>query len=77
MYNEWNLDIFYKGIDDPQLCSDMQKIEELVAAYKEMIASLNLDDPKATLRKVIELDHRAVHIVGTLHARIVETLDLL
>ena len=54
MYNEWSLDVFYKGIDDPALQSDMQKLEELVAAYKEMIASLTMDDPKATLRRVIE-----------------------
>ena len=54
MYNEWSLDIFYKGIDDPALQSDMQKLEKLVASYKEMIASLKMDDPKATLRRVIE-----------------------
>ena len=54
MYNEWSLDIFYKGIDDPALQADMQKLEELVAAYKEMVASLTMDDPRATLRKVME-----------------------
>ena len=54
MYNEWNLNVFYKGIDDPALAADMEKLEKLVASYKEMIASLSMDDPKATLRKVIE-----------------------
>ena len=54
MYNEWSLDIFYKGIDDPALQSDMQKLEETVAAYKKMIASLTMDDPRATLRQVME-----------------------
>ena len=55
MYNEWSLDVFYKGIDDPALQSDMQKLENMVAAYKEMIASLTTDDPGATLRRVIEV----------------------
>ncbi len=54
MYNEWSLDVFYKGIDDPALQSDMQKLEEMVASYKEMVATLTLDDPRATLRRVIE-----------------------
>ena len=27
MYNEWSLDIFYKGMDDPALASDMAKLE--------------------------------------------------
>ncbi len=54
MYNEWSLDVFYKGIDDPALQSDMQKLENLVASYKEMIASLDMDDPRAALRRVME-----------------------
>ena len=54
LYNEWNLDVFYKGINDPALSADMEKLEKLVESYKEMIASLTMDDPKATLRKVIE-----------------------
>ena len=55
MYNEWSLDVFYKGINDPALLSDMKKLEELVASFKETIASLTLDDPRATLRRVIEM----------------------
>ncbi len=54
MYNEWSLDIFYKGIDDTALQSDMQKLEELVGSYKEMVATLTMDDPRATLRRVME-----------------------
>lgn len=55
MYNEWDLTVFYKGIDDPALQADMEKIEKLVASYKEMIASLSMDDPRATLRRIIEI----------------------
>ena len=35
MYNEWSLDVFYKGADDPALQLDMKKIEEAVAEYKK------------------------------------------
>ncbi len=55
MYNEWSLDVLYKGIDDPALQADMKKLEEMVASYKEMVTSLTMDDPRATLRAVIEL----------------------
>ena len=54
MYNEWNLNVFYNGIDDPALAADMEKLEKLVESYKEMVANLTMDDPRATLRKVLE-----------------------
>ena len=41
MYNEWSLDVFYKGAEDPALQLDMKKIEESVAEYKKAIAALD------------------------------------
>ena len=55
MYNEWSLDIFYKGIDDPALASDIKKLEENVALYKEKIAALNASDTAKSLREIIDL----------------------
>ena len=55
MYNEWSLDIFYKGIDDPALASDVKKLEENVALYKEKIAALDATDPAKALREIIGL----------------------
>ncbi len=54
MYNEWSLDVFYKGVDDPKLAADLARLEEVIAIYKEKIANLSMDDPRATLRSVIE-----------------------
>lgn len=55
MYNEWSLDIFYKGIDDPALKADIAKLEENVALYKKAIAALMPDDPAKALRAIIDL----------------------
>ncbi len=55
MYNEWSLDVFYKGIDDPAFESDIKKLEESVASFKAYVASLSYDDPRKALRTVIEL----------------------
>ncbi len=55
MYNEWSLDVFYKGIDDPAFAADMEKIETTVAAFKNQIGALTYDDPAKTLRELIDL----------------------
>ena len=55
MYNEWSLEIFYKGIDDPALQADMTKLEETITAYKTSIAALSDEDPAKELRKIIDL----------------------
>lgn len=54
MYDRWSLDIFYKGIDDPALTADMEKLEKTVAEYKKTVADLTLDCPACSLRKVID-----------------------
>ena len=45
MSYEWSLDVFYKGIDDPNLAADMAKLEEKTAAYKQLIATLGTEEP--------------------------------
>ena len=66
MYNEWSLDIFYKGIDDPALVADMAKLEETVAKVKETTASLTYDDPAKTLREMIDLKEALTVLVRRL-----------
>ena len=55
MYNEWSLDVLYKGINDPALEADVEKVTKVVAEYKKMIAEMTADDPRATLREIIEI----------------------
>lgn len=53
MYNEWSLDIYYKGIDDPELEHDMKKLEEIVEQYKSEADRLDETAPLETLKKMI------------------------
>ena len=40
MYNEWSLDVFYKGMNDPALASDMAKLEETVGEVKKSVSTV-------------------------------------
>ena len=55
MYNNWSLDILYKGADDPALKTDFEKLETAVANYKAAVAALSLENPTETLRRVIDV----------------------
>ncbi len=66
MYNEWSLDAFYKGLDDPAFGADMAKLEETVAEYKASVATLSLENPGKTLGKIIDLKETMSVTVGRL-----------
>ena len=63
MYNEWSLDIFYKGIDDPALEADVKKLEDNIALYKSAIASLTPDYPARSLRAIIDIKENTTVLV--------------
>jgi oligoendopeptidase F len=56
MYNEWSLDIFYKGADDPKLASDIARLEAAIKEYSDAVAALDANDARATLRRAIEIE---------------------
>ena len=43
MYNQWSLNVFYTGIDDPALEKDMARLEEVIAEYKKAAGMQVLD----------------------------------
>ncbi len=55
MYNEWSLDVLYKGVDDPALATDMARLEELIAEIKKSVGELDAADAANSLRKSIML----------------------
>ena len=55
MYNTWSLDIFYSGINDPNLASDMERVEKSIGLFSEAVAALDKENAAATLRRVIEI----------------------
>ena len=63
MYNEWSLDIFYKGIEDPALEADVKKLEDNIALYKSTIASLTPDYPARSLRAIIDIKENTTVLV--------------
>ena len=66
MYNEWSLDVLYKGIDDPALAEGMTRLEELIAAYKAAVGELDAANAAASLRKVIEIREEMTVLVRRL-----------
>ena len=66
MYNEWSLDIFYKGIDDPTLASDMDKLEATVAKCKQKVTALSYDNAAADLREMIDIKETLTLLVRRL-----------
>ena len=66
MYNEWSLEIFYKGINDPALAEDMSALEKNVATYKTLIAALNYDNTAKSLREIIDLKESTTVLVRKL-----------
>ncbi len=66
MYQQWSLDVLYKGIDDPQLQADMARLEEVTAAYKQKVASLMMDDPRGELRAVMEINEELTVLIRRL-----------
>ena len=56
MYNEWSLDAFYKGIDDPALQNDMSELEAKIKEFDLAADQLDLANAAASLRNIILLD---------------------
>ncbi len=56
MYNEWSLQAFYRGTDDPALENDMARLEELIGNFKASVAALSPSDVRASLRRTIAIE---------------------
>ena len=64
MYNEWSLDVFYKGADDPALQDDMSKLEETIKIYNEAADQLDATDAAASLRRMIQLEEQITLLIS-------------
>ena len=58
MYNEWSLDILYKGADDPALNADLETLKKTVDEYKATVAALDASAPARSLRAVIDVKEK-------------------
>ena len=64
MYDQWSLDVFYKGIDDPALQNDMSELEAKIQQYTKAADELDAAQPVASLRRVIELEERITVLIS-------------
>ena len=55
MNEVWNLDVIYKGFDDPAFAADLQALKAQVAAFAELAEKLSAMEPAAGLREGIRL----------------------
>ncbi len=62
MYNNWSLDVLYRGIDDPKLEADMKRLEELLGFLNKAVEALDKNDA-ASLRRVIEVKEELTVLV--------------
>jgi pepF/M3 family oligoendopeptidase len=56
MYNEWSLDAFYLGTDDPALERDMALLEKRIGDFKNAVAALSAEDARACLKKTVAIE---------------------
>ena len=66
MYNTWSLDVFYSGIDDPNLASDMERVEKTIGLFREAVAVLDKENAAETLRRVIEIKEELTVLIRRL-----------
>lgn len=58
MYNEWSLDVFYHGVDDPALARDMSLLENEINEYNKAAEQLSAEDAVGSLRQMMETEEQ-------------------
>ena len=66
MYNEWSLDALYRGVEDPRLQADMSRLEAVIAEYQKAAESLERSEPRACLRRSMELQEELTVLIRRL-----------
>ena len=72
MYNEWSLNVLYKGLDDEAFQNDVERVASAIAAYKKAVAELDHENEVGTLRRCVDA-HEAM---GLLVRRLFSYLSL-
>ena len=68
MNEVWNLDVIYRGFDDPAFAADMEKLEKLVQDYTAFAGELGGQEPLDGLKKGVALEES----LSTLSGKLVE-----
>ena len=66
MNEVWNLDVIYRGFDDPAFAADMEKLEKLVQDYVAFAGKLDKQTPLDGLKKGVALEESLSELSGKL-----------
>ena len=66
MNEVWNLDVIYRGFDDPAFAADMEKLEKLVQDYVAFAGELDRQTPLDGLKKGVALEESLSELSGKL-----------
>ena len=62
----WNLEIMYKGYDDPKYISDNQKVLELIKEMNELVAKLDVNNAICCIEKELKLEEELNKVLSEL-----------
>ena len=62
----WNLDILYKGFDDPAFASDMETMTELIEKTAQLAEGCDTLDAKTLLRSYVQVSEELTELVSKL-----------
>ena len=62
MKSEWNLDVIYKGFDDPAFDADMEKLQEVVNGFHAFALELETKDALSGLKEGIAWEEKLTQL---------------
>ncbi len=64
MKNEWNLDVLYKGFDDPAMASDFEELSEVLSEIGNLAKNAEATSHRELLKEYVLLEEKLSHLAG-------------
>ena len=64
----WDLDILYKGYDDPKYNNDLEKVEKLIEKIKECSDNLDITNKVESIKKTLKLEEEINALILELYS---------
>lgn len=65
--NEYNLDVLYKGYDDPKFTQDFEALNSICEKMKTYCTSLEVKNQKETVKEILELNEKLAEISNNIY----------
>lgn len=66
MYDRWSLDVLYTGFEDEKFQKDLEKFDEMIAAYQKMAESLTEGDVRENVKKALLTEEAFTEVANRL-----------